>query len=167
MDPVSVSTPIDAPRAAVHDLLRDLANRPAFTDHFMSEFRLERMESSGVGAAARFQVVKPKVWMETVIDEEDPPFRISESGRGGTLNRVPSFTVWEIVDGPATGSCVVTVTFWTEPANIFDRARERPGTERRFRRHWATALSRLKHLIEDGGPVERVGVAGGDALDVA
>jgi hypothetical protein len=166
MDPVSASTPIDAPRAAVHDLLRDLANRPAFTDHFMSQFRLERLESSGVGAAARFLVEKPRVWMETVIAEEEPPYRISEEGRGGALNRVPNFTVWELVDGPGTDTCVVTVHFWTEPRNIFDRLRERPGTGRRFRRHWATALSRLKRVAEDGGPIRRVAVGGADRLPV-
>ena len=43
MGPISVKTPIDAPRESVYELLCDLANRPAFTDHFVSDYRLQRL----------------------------------------------------------------------------------------------------------------------------
>ena len=35
MGPISVKTPIDAPRERVYEFLCDLANRPSFTDHFV------------------------------------------------------------------------------------------------------------------------------------
>ena len=50
MGPISVKTLIDAPRERVYEFLCDLANRPSFTDHFVSEFRLERLESSPAGS---------------------------------------------------------------------------------------------------------------------
>ena len=65
-----------------------------------------------------------KFWMETVIEEVDEPQRIFERGRGGRLDRVPIFTVWELTEG-AGRTTEAKVTFWTEPANPFDRMRER------------------------------------------
>ena len=56
MRPISVTTPIDVPRERVFDLLTDLSLRPSFTDHFMTEYRLARLEPVGVGASARFRV---------------------------------------------------------------------------------------------------------------
>jgi uncharacterized protein YndB with AHSA1/START domain len=166
MGPISVSTMIDAPRERVFEVLVDLANRPAFTDHFIAELRLERIESSGVGAAARMRVRGRGTWMETVIDEVSPPHRIHERGRGGRLDRIPMATLWELVEGPAASTCVVRITFVTEPEQLLDRLRERLGAERFYRRSWATALSRLKDLIEAEGPVARVVVAGGARLPV-
>ena len=69
MGPVSATTAIDAPRARVHQLIGELAIRPAITDHFIDEFRLERLESRGVGAAARFRIRKRGLWIEMVIAE--------------------------------------------------------------------------------------------------
>jgi len=166
MGPISVSTMIDAPRERAFEVLVDLANRPAFTDHFIAELRLERIESSGVGAAARMRVRGRPTWMETVIDEVSPPHRIHERGRGGRLDRGPMATLWELVEGPAASTCVVRVTFVTEPERLLDRLRERLGAERFYRRNWSTALSRLKDLIETEGPVARVVVAGGARLPV-
>jgi uncharacterized protein YndB with AHSA1/START domain len=166
MGPISVSRPIDAPRERVFDFLSDLANRPSFTDHFISEFRLERLESQGVGAAARMRVARKNVWMDTVIVECARPHRILERGRSGRLDRVPTTTGWELVEGPGGTGCDVTVSFWTEPANRFDRLRERLGAERYYRRQWSTALARLKDLIESGRAPDRVVVAGGDRVPV-
>ncbi|OLE35108.1 MAG: hypothetical protein AUG48_11585 [Actinobacteria bacterium 13_1_20CM_3_68_9] len=165
MGPISVKTPIDAPRERVYELLCDLANRPAFTDHFMSEFRLERLESSGVGAAARFRVTQPGFWMETVIEEASPPYRILERGRGGRLDRIPILTGWELLEAAARG-CEVTVSFRTEPTHPLDRLRERLGAEHFYRRQWSIALSRLKELVESGRRPARVLVAGGARLPV-
>jgi uncharacterized protein YndB with AHSA1/START domain len=165
MGPISVKTLIDAPRERVYEFLCDLANRPSFTDHFVSEFRLERLESSGVGAAARFRITEPGFWMETVIEEALPPHRILERGRGGRLDRIPILTGWELIEPRAHG-CEVTVSFSTEPSHLLDRLRERLGAERFYRRQWSIALSRLKGLIESGRPVARVVVAGGARLPV-
>ncbi len=166
MGPISVRRPIDAPRQQVFDFLCDLANRPPFTDHFIDQFRLERLESLGVGAAARMRITKRRVWMETVIEEVSPPHRIVERGRGGwRWDRIPITTSWELVEGPGAGS-EVTLGFWTEPSHPIDRLRESLGAERFYRRQWSTALSRLKELIESGAAPERVVVAGGDRLPV-
>jgi uncharacterized protein YndB with AHSA1/START domain len=166
MGPISVKTTIDAQREGVFAFLCDLANRPAFTDHFVSEFRLERLESSGVGAAARFRITQPGLWMETVIEEIVPPHRIRERGRGGRLDRIPIMTHWELVEGPGSRTCEVTLSFWSEPANRLDRLRERLGAEWFYRRQWSISLSRLRELIESGSPPARVVVAGGARLPV-
>jgi len=166
MGPVSATISIDVPRREVHELLVDLANRPAFTDHFIDEFRLERMESAGTGAAARFRLPRRKLWMETVITENEAPHRLVERGRGGRLDRVPTATVWDLVEGPGADGCEVTVTFVTEPVALSDRlgdvvARGR-GVEGWYRRQWSRALSRLKDLAESGQSPERLVVAGAD-----
>src|SRR5919204_6222793 len=117
MGPISATIPIDAPRERVFDFVCDLANRPAFTDHFLTDFHLERFESAGVGAAARMQITKPRLWMETVIVEADRPYRIMERGKGGRYDRVPALTTWEVVEGPGSATSVVTVRFGTEPTH--------------------------------------------------
>jgi len=165
--PVSATTVIDVPRERVFDFVGDLANRESFTRGFIDQLRLERLPSSGVGAAARFQVKGRgiEMWMETVIEEVDRPHRIFERGRGGRTDRIPVFTVWELVEslGDATE---VTVTFWTEPTHPWDRLREKLGHARRFRRGWRSALDQLREILESGVAIERVGVAGEPRLPV-
>src|SRR3954451_5020225 len=166
MGPVSADIANDAPRERIFDVLCDLANRPAFTDHFLRDHRLERFESAGVGASARMRIAKPRLWMETVVVEADRPYRIAESGKGGRLDRIPILTAWEIVEGPASATSVVTVRFATEPAHPVDRARELRFGERFYRRQWSAALSRLKDLVESGRSAERVAIAGGARMPV-
>jgi uncharacterized protein YndB with AHSA1/START domain len=166
MHPVSASISIDAPRERVFEFLFDLANRPAFTDHFMHEFRLERLDSSGVGAAARFEVSPPpgmSMWMETVIEGFEPAYRIYEQGRGGRSDRIPTRTAWELTEGPGE-TTEVTLTHWTEPAHVIDRMRERLGAARWWRRRWSRALRRLKEVLESDLPVERVHIGGVDRV---
>jgi uncharacterized protein YndB with AHSA1/START domain len=168
MGPISVSIEIDQPRERVFDFLSDLANRESFTDHFISELRLERLASSGVGAAARFRLDLPgsDMWMETVIEEAERPHRIYERGRTGRTDRIPVFTVWELVAGPG-GSTELRLTFWTEPGHPLDRMRELLGAARWHRRQWRRGLRRLRELLESGAAVQRVGVAGEDRVPVA
>lgn len=167
MGPISAEIVIDQPRERVFDFVSDLANRDSFCDHFVEELRLERIESVGVGAAARFRISPPltTMWMETVIEEAAPPHRISERGRGGRLDRIPVHTVWELRAEPG-GVTELRVSFWTEPSNALDRARELCGASRWYRRQWSRALQRLRDVLENGGAVERVGVAGGDRIPV-
>lgn len=167
MAPISASIAIDTPREDAFEFLADLANRPAICDHFLREFRLERIESAGVGAAARFRLGERGPWAETVIEEVVAPHRIVERGRAGRLGRIPTVTVWELVEGAHRSGCEVTVTLWWSPAHPADRVREALSMGRRERRRWRTALARLKHELENPGPVERVGVAGGDRIPVA
>jgi uncharacterized protein YndB with AHSA1/START domain len=167
MRPVSATIVIDRPREDVFDFLCDLANRESFCDHFVSELRLERLASSGVGAAARFRVEPPLTtqWIETVIDEADRPHLIHERGRGGRLDRIPVFTAWELVPERG-GATELRLTFWTEPSHALDRGREMLGAARWWRRRWARALRRLRDLLESGASVEPVGVAGADRVPV-
>jgi hypothetical protein len=136
MGPVNAEIAIDVPREVAFDFLGDLSNRSAFTDHFISDFRLLRAEATGVGAGARFRIYAPPqaLWMDSTIVELAPPHRISERGQGGR---------------------------WTRSANHLDRAKElMGGASIWYRRDWETALRRLRDLLEDE-PASRVAASGG------
>jgi uncharacterized protein YndB with AHSA1/START domain len=160
--PITITTSIDAPREQIFDFISDLAIRPSWIDHFASDYRVQRIPASGRGAAARFRVDAPAGvrYMETVIAEADRPHRIVEHARGGRLDRVPMRLVWELEAGPTTN---LTLTFWTSSPSLFDRIRE-TGRERWWRRRWTKALTRMRDLIESGGTVPRVEIAGGDRV---
>jgi carbon monoxide dehydrogenase subunit G len=165
MGPVSAEIEIDVPREEAFETIADLARRPSFTDHFLTGFHLTRIESSGVGAGARFRV-GPRwrsVWMDTAIDEIDVPHRVVEHGRGGRANRIPATTVWELLEGPG-GLTRVRVSHWTEPASPVDRVLEAvSGTARWQEKRWHEALRRLRDLLESGEPApRRVSVAAGN-----
>lgn len=164
MGPIRAEIEIDAPRERVFEVISDLALRPTFTDHFISDLRLSRIESTGVGAAARFRFTAgPDVWMETQIAQIEAPHRLSERGRGGRGNRLVSRTEWELNRG--SGSMMdLMVVYWTEPDNPLARAKELAGASSiRYRREWQKALRRLRDVIESGAPDgEPVRVAGGN-----
>lgn len=152
------------PRERAFAVLADLAARPSFTDHFLTGFHLTRLESTGVGAGARFRAEGPlrSVWMDTCIADLQPPFRIVEEGRGGRANRIPTHTVWELTEGPGRLTRV-RVTHWTEAKGI-DRALEvlsaGSGSQARG---WREALRRLRDRLESDRPEsQRVEVAGGN-----
>ena len=71
MGPVSAEIEIDVPRQRAFEAIADLSLRPAFTDHFLTDFHLTRIEPTGVGAGARFRIaVRPRrIWMDTTIVE--------------------------------------------------------------------------------------------------
>jgi uncharacterized protein YndB with AHSA1/START domain len=163
--PISLTISIDAPRERVFDFICDLGTRQSWIDHFVSDYRLERILAQGQGAGARFRVDAPAGvrYMETVIAEVERPFRIVEHGRGGRLDHIPIRTVWELEEGPTT---TVTLTFWTSPSSVFDRVREL-GRSRWWKRRWSKALRRMQEIIESGATVPRAEVAGGDRLPVA
>lgn len=166
MGPVSAEVEIDLPRERVFDVVGDLALRPTFTDHFVTDFRLTRIDSRGVGAGARFRLDLPprSIWMDTTIVESDAPLRIVEHGRGGRSNRIPSTTVWEVREG--AGPLVkLRVSFWTEPSNPLDKALEKlSGASMRLERDWRQALRRLRDQLEsEAAPQQPVAVAGGNA----
>lgn len=164
MGPVSAEIEIDLPREDVFAALTDLALRPAFTDHFLTDFHLTRIDATGVGAGARFRVDAPlrKPWMDTYIVALEAPFRIVEAGEGGRNNRIPNHTVWELKEGPGSLTAV-RVSHWTEPPHG-DRALELLSAASAWQqRDWREALRRLRDLLESDRPAaERITVAGGN-----
>ncbi|HEX7244842.1 MAG TPA: SRPBCC family protein [Solirubrobacterales bacterium] len=165
MGPVSAEIEIDVPRQRAFEAIADLSLRPAFTDHFLTGFRLTRIESQGVGAGARFRIaVWPRrVWADTTIVEADEPHRIVEHGRCGRVNRIATTTLWELTEGPGSLTAV-RVSFWTEPANPVDRGLELlSAASIPYARRWREALRRLRDGLESGElDSGRVAVAGGN-----
>jgi uncharacterized protein YndB with AHSA1/START domain len=164
MGPVSAEVEIDLPREQLFAMLADLAARPSFTDHFLTDFHLLRIDPVGVGAGARFRAQGPlrKVWMDSTIVSLEEPFRIVEEGRGGRGNRIRSHTVWELTEAPG-GLTAVRVSNWTEPGAV-DRALELLTVASVWQgRGWRQALRRLRDNLEADSPVvERIAVAGGN-----
>ena len=168
MGPITARVEIDLPRDEIFEQIADLAARPSFTEPYQSEFRLQRLESSGVGAAARFRT-RPGGWSSTEITAIEAPHRLVERGQCGTLNRVPTKTVWELVELP-TGLTEVRVTFFTDPTRRIDRVKEHfQRAASRHRRGWQESLRRLRDQLESGATSElrTVQVAGGDRRPVA
>jgi uncharacterized protein YndB with AHSA1/START domain len=164
MGPLSAEIEIDVPRGQAFAALADLAARPSFTDHFLTDFHLTRIDAKGVGAGARFRADGPvrRVWMDTTIVAVEEPFRIVEEGRGGRGNRIRNHTVWELKEAPG-GLTAVRVTHWTEPAAV-DRVLELLSAGSLSQgRGWRQALRRLRDNLEADQPaLERIAVAGGN-----
>lgn len=165
MGPVSAEVEIDASRERIFETIGEMALRPSFMDHFVADFRLTRIDPSGIGAGARFRFALPLrgIWMDTAIAELEAPHKIVERGRGGRGNRIPSTTVWEVLEG--SGSLTrIRVAFWTEPSHPLDRALDILGAASVWQeRGWREALRRLRDLLEAGSPPQPgLAVAGGN-----
>ena len=162
MRQVTVSTVISAPREEVFDFVCDLAGRPAYTDHFMRDYRLARVDPVGPGAAARFQLRAPlaKEYAELTIIEADRPWQIVEEIRVGRRGRNRSVAVYEFtVEGG--GVTRVELTSYSEPATIIDRVKEL-GAAGWVRRQTKKALERLRMIFEEPprGELKRATIAG-------
>ena len=161
--PKSRSTP---PASEVFELISDLARRPTFTDHFLTDFHLTRIDAArgrgrgalpGQGAAA------------LALDGHDDrraggAVQDRRARRGGRSTGSRTHTVWEL----------------TEAAGRADRGHASPtGPSRRTRstalwrcfrpvrfwqeRGWREALQRLRDILEAERPGgERIAVAGGN-----
>ncbi|HXS46189.1 MAG TPA: SRPBCC family protein [Solirubrobacterales bacterium] len=165
MGPVSAEIEIDVPRERAFEVLGDLALRPSFTDHFLDDFHLTRIESRGIGAGARFRVAQPlrSVWMDTAIDQLEEPHKIVERGRGGRGNRIPTTTVWELLERSGLLT-TVRVSHWTEPSNPVDKAVEvMSGASFWQQRGWREAVRRLRDELEGAETAAApVALAGGN-----
>ncbi len=164
MDPVSVSIVVSAPREQVFDYLQDIANHPEFTDHYLVDWHLTRIDSVGAGAGARFRVKAPGnrfSWGDVTFAEVQRPHRIVEVGRTGKNNRIRTLGVYDLA--PAShGSTRVQFTLETVPATLSDRLLEGFGARAWTRRKNKRAMHRLRRIIERGeGRGNRVTVAGG------
>jgi uncharacterized protein YndB with AHSA1/START domain len=166
MGPVSAEIEIDAPRERVFEAIADLSRRPSFTDHFLADFRLTRLDPKGIGAGARYRIAAPlrSVWTDSAIAELEPWHRLVERGRCGRVNRIPSTVAWELT-GAAGSLTRVRVSHWTEPANPLDRAVEVLAASSFWgQRGWREALRRLRDQLEsEGAAPAPLAVAGGNA----
>jgi uncharacterized protein YndB with AHSA1/START domain len=164
VDPVTLEVTIDRPREVVFDYLADVANHPEFTDHYLKDWRLTRVRSSGTGAGARYRVAKRGNrfgWADMNLVELQRPWRIVAVGRGGKYNRIKTFQSWELE--PASGGGTrVEWTYETEPALPTDRLLESFGRYRHWsRRRGRRALKRLQSILEeDRGRGARATVGG-------
>jgi uncharacterized protein YndB with AHSA1/START domain len=164
MGPIRAEIEIDVPRERVFEAIGDLAARPSFTDHFLTGFHLTRLDSSGVGAGARFRAEAPlrSVWMDTAIVAADAPHRIVERGQGGRVNRIPIHTVWELREGPGSLTSV-RVSHWSEPGPLDRRLELLSAGSFWQERGWREALRRLRDALESDAPEGgRIAVAGGN-----
>jgi uncharacterized protein YndB with AHSA1/START domain len=161
VDPVTVSIVVDAPRERVFDYLRDIANHSEFTDHYLVDWHLTRIDSVGLGAGARFRVKAPGnrfSWGDVTFVEVDAPHRIVEAGRIGKNNRIRTLGVYEL----APGTTRVRFTLETVPVTLSDRLMEGLGARGWLKRKNTRAMHRLRSIIErDEGRGARVTVAGG------
>jgi len=152
VDPVTVSTIISAPREQVFDYLQDIANHSEFTDHFIVDWRLTRIDSIGRGAGARFRVKAPGnrfSWADATFVEVDRPHRIVEAGRTGKNNRIRTLGVYDLAPA-ASGTTRVRFTLETMPATLSDRMLESLGARGWLKRKNGRAMRRLRAIIERG-----------------
>ena len=162
MREVTVSTIISAPREEVYDFVSDLAARPAYTDHYMDDYRLARVQPVGIGAAARFRLNAPmsNEYAELTITEADRPRRIIEEVRVGRRGRNRSVAVYDFTRESA-GVTRVELTTWGEPATMVDRFRQ-IGAAGWLRRKTHKSLERLRAIFEEPQkkPLKRATIAG-------
>jgi uncharacterized protein YndB with AHSA1/START domain len=151
MDPVTAETLIGRPREAVFDYLVDVANHPEFTDHYLKDWRLTRVDSVGAGAGARFRIDAPFDrfgWADMTFIDVQPPFKIVAAGRGGKFNRSKTWTTWELQ--PESGGTRVEFSTETEPALRTDRLFEAVTRRRAWtRRQVNKSLRRLQSILEE------------------
>jgi uncharacterized protein YndB with AHSA1/START domain len=159
---VTVSTVISAPREQIFDFASDLAARPAYTDHYMRDYRLARVNPVGPGASARFQLRGPvaKEYAELTISEVDRPRRIVEEIRLGRRGRNRFVAVYDFVN-EGGGTTRVELTTYGEPATVVDRIRQM-GAAGWIRRQSKKALERLRMIFEEPpkGELKRATIAG-------
>ena len=98
MDPVTSSITIGRPREEVFDYLVDIANHAEFSDHYLKDWRLTRLDSVGRGAGARFRYDRRDRfgWADMTFIDVERPFRIVAVGRGGKFNRNKTYSTWTL-----------------------------------------------------------------------
>jgi uncharacterized protein YndB with AHSA1/START domain len=170
VNPVTVSIIVGVPREQVFEYLRDIANHPEFTDHYLVDWHLTRIDSVGLGAGARFRIKAPRnrfSWGDVTFVDVQEPHRIVEVGRTGKNNRIRMLGVYDLAD--SHGATRVRFTLETEPAMLSDRLLESLGGRSWLKRKNNKAMRRLRAILEreagasiaDAGGGQRVTVAAG------
>ena len=148
MEPVTASVRIKRPRAAVRELIEDLARRSEYLDHFLVDWTITSDVSQGVGASARL-LAKGGGTADAALEIETTeitPERIVEQVRSGRRLR----RRWRLVYALDEVSADVTqVTFTLEllEGSIVDQVTW-PLTRSHLDRQYARAMLRLKALLE-------------------
>jgi uncharacterized protein YndB with AHSA1/START domain len=152
VDPVTVSVNIGRPREEVFAYLSDIANHPEFSDHYLEQFRLTRVDSVGRGAGARFKLRTPFQrfsWADLTFSVVEPPHRIVAVGRGGKFNRIRTTAIWTLDHAPGGGT-EVEYMIESEPALPTDRIVEALTRQRGwFKRKLRKSMSRLQAILEE------------------
>jgi uncharacterized protein YndB with AHSA1/START domain len=164
VDPVTVSVTIDRPREEVFAYLVDIANHPEFSDHYLKDWHLTRIDSVGRGAGARFRVDAPCQrfgWADMTFIDVERPHRIVAVGRAGKFNRIKTTAIWTL-DTARGGGTEVEYMIEYEPALPTDRIVEAlTGQRGWFTRKVRKALRRLQGILEENeGRGARATVAG-------
>ncbi len=146
---------IDRPPEAIHEYLLDIASRPEFAPSIFHDFRLARVESYGVGAAARYRLHRKMRdrYAGTTITESVPGQRLLEEGSTGRGGRV-GMAIEFLLDEQPGGSTRVTWTIETYPLNPADRIRE-TGMRRQIRSKMPRSLKRLRDILEESANATR------------
>jgi uncharacterized protein YndB with AHSA1/START domain len=157
MQPLHVKSAVDAPRERVFDYLSDIANHAEFTDRLVDDFRLERLESQGVGAAARFRLRSPfsalgfDVWAEGVVAAAEAPHLIAIDGKAGRSGRVPFVLEYRLVpysDGMTMVELAITSSYAGPASRLWSALGGRLWLSLGCR----AAVRRLKQILEEGQP---------------
>jgi uncharacterized protein YndB with AHSA1/START domain len=152
VDPVTASVTIDRPREEVFAYLLDVANHPEFSDHYLTDWRLTRLDSVGRGAGARFKVAAPLQrfsWADMTLVDVQPPYRIVALGRSGKFNRNKTTAIWTLDVAPGGGT-ELEYELEIEPALLTDRFMEAVTGQRGwFKRNVRRALRRLQAILEE------------------
>jgi uncharacterized protein YndB with AHSA1/START domain len=152
VEPFTVTTTIAKPREQVFEYLADIANHSEFSDHYLVDWHLTRVDTYGTGAGARFRIKAPMnrfAWADMTFAELQPPFRIVERGRGGKYNRIRMVGTYTLSPGPG-GSTKVEYTLETIPGQLSDRLLDAFGGRSWSRRQANKAMRRLRSILEDG-----------------
>jgi uncharacterized protein YndB with AHSA1/START domain len=151
MDPVTANVLIDRPREEVFDYLADIANHQEFSDHYLKEWRLTRVDSVGRGAGARFKIDAPLDrfgWGDMTFIEVQRPYKIVAAGRSGKFNRNKTWTTWTL--SPSGNATKVEVTTEAEVNMATDKflnavLRRRGWLKRGLRK----GLRRMQSILEE------------------
>jgi uncharacterized protein YndB with AHSA1/START domain len=162
MRPFTTSATIDAPREQVFEYLEDIANHVEFSDHYLKDFRLERIESRGVGAAARFRIAFGRsLWGEIQITDLQRPHRVALEGEAGRLGRVRVHATYTLTPF-AQDMTRVEYELSSAPATRTAELRMVVGGRAWLRWQSRKALRRLASVLEEGRPrAHAAGVAPG------
>ena len=160
---------VDVPREQVFDYLQDIANHPEFTDHYLVDWHLTRIDSVGLGAGARFRIKAPRnrfSWGDVTFVEVQAPHRIVEAGRTGKNNRIRTLGVYELAEG-SHGTTRVRFTLETVPVMLSDRLLESLGGRRWCKRKNNRAMRRLRAVFDDRDGVAAAAPGGSRRVTVA